>query len=42
VQIILSADERAELKRRANGTDQRAAQRAEIVLACAQDMSTRR
>jgi transposase len=39
VQIILSADERAELKRRANGTDQRAAQRAEIVLACAQDMS---
>ena len=39
MQIILSADERAELKRRANGTDQRAAQRAEIVLACAQDMS---
>jgi transposase len=39
VQIILSADERAELKRRANGTDQRAAQRAQIVLACAEDMS---
>ena len=39
MQIILSADERAELKRRANGTDQRSAQRAQIVLACAEDMS---
>jgi len=38
-QIILSADERPELKRRANGTDQRAAQRAQIVLACAEDRS---
>jgi transposase len=39
VQIILSAGERAELERRANGTDQRVAQRAQIVLACAEDMS---
>jgi transposase len=39
VRIVLSADERAELERRANGIDQRAAQRARIVLACAEDMS---
>ena len=38
-QIVLSGDERAELERRANGTDQRAAQRARIVLACAEGMS---
>src|SRR4051794_21700224 len=38
-QIVLSGDERAELERRANGTDQRAAQRARIVLACTEGMS---
>src|SRR4051795_9480641 len=37
--IVLSGDERAELERRANGTDQRAAQRARIVLACTEGMS---
>jgi transposase len=39
VQIALSADERVELERRANGLDQRAARRARIVLACAEGMS---
>ena len=38
-QIVLSGDERVELERRANGTDQRAAQRARIVLACTEGMS---
>ena len=39
MQIVLSADERVVLQRRAEGGDQRAAQRARIVLACAEGMS---
>jgi transposase len=39
VQIVLSADERAELERRAHGADEQAAQRARIVLACAEGLS---
>jgi transposase len=39
VQIALSEHERAELLRRASGSDRRAAERARIVLACADGMS---
>ena len=39
VEITLSEDERAELVRRAGRAERRAAERARIVLACAEGMS---
>jgi transposase len=39
VEIVLSVDEHAELARRAGGPERRAAERARIILACAEGMS---